>query len=106
MMQTGKRTDGPGWLLMVVVLLFSGCAGFPENGADDRHQQDSADAVRLKAVLLDAPDLAGSAIDVSISEDRVLLEGFVETDSQRQRAEELVRQHSDGRQVSNRIQVK
>ncbi|GGY65783.1 BON domain-containing protein [Marinobacter zhanjiangensis] len=93
------------WLNVVLVsgmIVFSGCAGF----AGENTQQDAAEAVRLKAVLLEAPDLAGSAIDVTVSEDRILLEGFVEKATQRQRTEDLVREHSEIDQVSNRIEVK
>lgn len=51
--------------LMLGLLLVSGCTVF--NGElSSRQQQDSAEEVRLKAVLLEAEDLAGSAIDITI----------------------------------------
>lgn len=92
-------------LLLWLVVFFSGCAGFPGEGSGNA-QQDSAEAVRLKAVLLEAEDLAGSAIDVTVKDDRILLEGFVEKSAQRQRAEDLVREHSDIDRVTNHIEVK
>lgn len=96
------RTDWCILLLFLWLIGVSGCAGF--SGANT--QQDSAEAVRLKAVLLEAPDLAGSAIDITVDEDRILLEGFVEKKSQRQRAEALVREHSEIDRITNHIQVK
>lgn len=91
--------------LMLWLMLVSGCTVF--NGElSDMQRQDSAEEVRLKAVLLEAGDLAGSAIDITIDGDEILLEGFVETTTQRQRAEDLVRENSKLDAVSNQIVVK
>lgn len=91
--------------LMLGLLLVSGCTVF--NGElSSRQQQDSAEEVRLKAVLLEAEDLAGSAIDITIDGGEILLEGFVETTTQRQRAEDLMRENSKLDAVSNQIVVK
>jgi len=67
---------------------------------------DTAEEVRLKAVLLEADDLAGSAIDITVSQGVIVLQGFVETELQRTRAEDLMREYSDLDDVSNRIEVK
>ncbi len=89
--------------LMLWLVLVGGCAGFDGAGMAS---QDTEEAVRLKAVLLEADDLAGSAIDITINEGKVLLEGFVETATQRQRAEDLVRENSKLDDVTNQIIVK
>ncbi|MEP1213968.1 MAG: BON domain-containing protein [Marinobacter sp.] len=89
--------------LVLWLMLVSGCATIDGSGMAE---QDAAEAVRLKAVLLEADDLAGSAIDVTIHEDEILLEGFVETTAQRQRAEDLVRKNSELNSVTNEIVVK
>lgn len=89
--------------LMLWFMLVSGCTVFDGSGMA---KQDTAEAVRLKAVLLEADDLAGSAIDITIDEGEILLEGFVETTAQRQRAEDLVRENSKLDNVSNQIEVK
>ena len=101
---TTMKTDGR--YLVLCLALVTGCAGFDGRPPTDVPRQDSAEAVRLKAVLLEAEDLAGSAIDITIDQGRILLEGFVETASQRQRTEELVRENSDMDDVTNRIKVK
>ena len=89
--------------LVLWLMLVSGCATIDGSG---KAEQDAAEAVRLKAVLLEADDLAGSAIDITIDEGEILLEGFVETTAQRQRAEDLVRENSKLDNVSNQIEVK
>lgn len=106
MTPTMMRADWRSILLLLCLLVISGCAGLSGDGPVSDGQQDSTEAVRLKAVLLEAEDLAGSAIDVTVGDDRILLEGFVETDSQRERAEDLVREHADMDRVTNRIEVK
>ncbi|MDK8465229.1 BON domain-containing protein [Marinobacter sp. SS13-12] len=89
--------------LVLWLMLVTGCSVFDGSGMAT---QDTAEAVRLKAVLLEAEDLAGSAIDITIVEGEILLEGFVETTTQRQRAEDLVRENSKLDGVSNQIVVK
>lgn len=92
-------------LVLFSLIFVVGCSGFggplPESAVND-----SAEAVRLKAVLLEAQELAGSAIDITINRGTVLLEGFVETASQRSRAEDLVRESSELDEISNRIEVR
>ncbi|MCR8915496.1 BON domain-containing protein [Marinobacter panjinensis] len=89
--------------LVLWLTLVSGCSVFDGSGMAT---QDTAEAVRLKAVLLEADDLAGSAIDITIVEGEILLEGFVETTTQRQRAEDLMRENSKLDGVNNQIVVK
>ena len=89
--------------LVLWIGLVSGCAGFGSNGISGQGTQEE---VRLKAVLLEAEDLAGSAINITIDEGTVLLEGFVETSTQRERAEDLMRENSNLNDISNQIIVK
>lgn len=91
-------------LLMLSLLV--GCADAPVNESARLEQQDSLAAVQIKARLLEAPDLAGSAIDVDLKSDRAILRGFVETSEQRKRAEAIARDHSKVKAVDNKITVK
>lgn len=90
---------------MLWLLLVTGCAGFDGEPATDIPRQGTPEEVRLKAVLLESEDIAGSAIDITIDQGRIVLEGFVETAAQRQQAEGLMRDSSD-MDVTNRITVK
>ncbi len=89
--------------LVLWLTLVSGCTSF---GGSGMAKQDTVEEIRLKAILLETEDLAGSAINITVDEGQVLLEGFVETATQRQRAAELVRENSSLDDVSNRITVK
>lgn len=99
-----KRGEWMGLLLAAALL--AGCADTPINESARLENQDSPQAVRIKALLLEEPDLAGSAIDVDMHNDRVILEGFVETEGQRERAEAIARDQGSGSEVENRITVK
>ncbi|MBW6393083.1 BON domain-containing protein [Billgrantia antri] len=92
----------PGLLLLVL----AACTVAPVNETARLEQQDSLAAVQIKARLLEAPDLAGSAIDVDLAGDRAILTGFVETEEQRERAATLTREQDGVAQVDNRITVK
>ncbi|MGM0569395.1 BON domain-containing protein [Marinobacter sp.] len=92
--------------LILAACLLAGCATTDSGQFSESSSQDTSAEVRLKSVLLEDDDIAGSAIDVTIDGERIVLEGFVEDDSQRQRAEQLVREHGDVSDVDNRIEVK
>lgn len=95
------------WIgLVLAATLLASCADTPINESARLANQDSPQAVRIKALLLEEPDLAGSAIDVDMRNDRVILEGFVETEDQRERAEAIARDQGSGSEVENRITVK
>lgn len=95
------------WLvLFLVTLLLTGCAGFLANESAELSSQDAPEAVRITAALLDEPGLAGSAIDVQFEKGRVTLSGFVETQEQRQRAEQIARQQEGVTEVINNIEIK
>lgn len=86
--------------------LLVGCTATPVNESARLDQQDSPDAIQIKAWLIEAPDLAGSAIDVDLEGDRAILNGFVETSQQRDRAEAITQDHERVKTVENNITVK
>lgn len=91
---------------LLLVGIVAGCADAPVNESARLGQQDSLEAVQIKARLLEAPDLAGSAIDVDLEGDRAILSGFVETEEQRERAADIARDQDRVKTVDNRITVK
>lgn len=91
---------------VLITGLLVGCADTPVKESARLEQQDSAEAVQIKARLLETSDLAGSAIDVDLEGDRAILNGFVETSQQRERAEAIARDHEKVNAVENNITVK
>lgn len=91
---------------LLVLALITGCASPMGDESATLGQQDSVAAVRIKASLFEAEGLAGSAIDVDLKNGRVVLDGFVETQAQREQAEAIARRHKEVIEVENRITVK
>jgi osmotically-inducible protein OsmY len=83
-----------------------GCASPWPNESADLSAQDSATALRVKAALIDAPELAGAAIDVTMEDGRARLAGFVETAEQRRLAERIAGREDGVDGVINDIVVK
>lgn len=91
---------------LIVLWLLTGCAAFTANEAAELSRQDEPEALRIKAALLDEPDLPGAAIHVQFEQGRVILSGFVETAEQSQLAERIARQQEAVTDVVNDIEVK
>ena len=75
---------------VLALMLSLNCSGL-DNQASPVNSNDTAREARLRAVLLEADDLAGSAINVTVKQGTIEL---------------LMREHSDLADVSNRIEVK
>lgn len=93
-------------LLLFLAILASGCAGFMGQGSAGWDEQAAPEAVRIKALLIEAPDLAGSAIAVEFNQGVVTLGGFVANEEQRRRAAALVSEQGGVTRVVNDIVVK
>lgn len=93
-------------IVMGFVLLLAACATPWQNESADLDNQDSQTALAIKAALIEAPGLAGSAIDASFANGRVTLTGFVETQEQRDRAVDLAREQTGVEAVVDEIVVK
>lgn len=91
---------------LLLLGLLTACASPSVKETSGLGRQDSRGAVALKASLLAAPGLAGAAIDVTVEAGKVVLTGFVETDAQRQRAADIVREQSGDVEIDNRLTVK
>lgn len=93
-------------LMLFLTVLISSCAGFMGQGPAGWDEQAAPEALRIKALLMEAPDLAGSAIAVEYQQGQVTLGGFVATEEQRRRAESIAREQDDVDEVTNNIEVK
>lgn len=93
-------------IVLVLLLCIGGCQSLWSDESARPSAQGTPEAVRIKALLLEQPDLAGSAIDVEFDAGRVTLTGFVETTEQRRQAEAVAAGQDDVDEVDNRIEVK
>lgn len=93
-------------ILLIALMFISGCQSLWNVESSRPAAQAATEAVRIKALFLEEPDLAGSALHVEFDAGRVLLSGFVERQDQRQRAEDIAAAQDDVDEVVNRIVVK
>ncbi len=97
------------WILgyLIVMVGISGCAGLLSTESVERaSEEDVILAMKIKAKLIEAPELSAAPIHVEASSGIVVLSGFTETDAQRQLARSIAEKTRDVKQVDNRIQVK
>ena len=92
--------------IVVVSVFIAACASPWGNESAEMESQDSPEALRIKTALIEAPGLAGSALDVRYEDGRVHLSGFVETTDQRNRAEAIAHEQEGVTEVVNDITVK
>lgn len=77
-----------------------GCAGF------GRHVDDAAITTKVKAALIGAPDVSGTAISVETYRGNVQLSGFVDSAVKAQRAVELASRVEGVSEVTDKMSVK
>lgn len=97
------------WLsFLLLVVTLSGCAGLfsSRGGVEEKPREDVVMAMKVKAALIENPQLRAAAIEVEASHSRIRLSGFVETDSQRQLAGNVASQVDGVTAVINDIEVK
>lgn len=93
-------------IMLLVLPSLTSCQSLWRLSSAQPSAQGTAEAVRIKALLMEAPDLAGAAIDVEFDAGRAMLRGFVERPEQRRRAAAIAAGHRNVDEVVNRIEVK
>jgi len=84
----------------------SGCAATPTKASTGEYIDDSVITTKVKAALLKNDSTPGSAIKVETFKGVVQLSGFVDTELQKTRAEEVSRGIVGVQNVVNNITVK
>lgn len=85
-----KLIQGISLLTVLGFCAFSiGCAGNSREQSTGEYIDSAAIGTKVKAALLDDPDMKGSDINVDVFKRNVILKGVVLSDFQRRRAEEL-----------------
>lgn len=92
-------------VLMAGALVLGGCAGLSPDRVVPEEQQDAVLATRVKAKLIEERSLDAAAIRVISDAGTVTLDGFVDSQSQKERAASLVRDVPGVVSVDNQLQV-
>ena len=100
-----------GWMLSVFLALsLIGCAGGGMSSGSDRsvgeRTEDQALETRVKAALVQAKDVSGTAIQVEVLRSEVQLSGFVKSKAEMQKAIEAARSVSGVKNVINKMSIR
>ncbi|MEQ8660617.1 MAG: BON domain-containing protein [Gammaproteobacteria bacterium] len=100
-----SRCIARGAAIGAVVALLSGCATAPSPQPPPAHTRMMAAA---KAALARAPSLEAAAIDVTVEQGALTLDGFVASKQQRERAARVAATGAgvELEQVANRLRIK
>jgi osmotically-inducible protein OsmY len=92
-------------MLALACAVLGGCAATATNRSTGEVIDDKAIAANVKSALLASPDTDGLNIDVEVDRNKVQLNGFVDTQSQVDRAGEIARSTSGVASVENNLRV-
>jgi hyperosmotically inducible periplasmic protein len=91
---------------LALVAGVSGCAGDRYNQSTGEHIDDRATSSRVKSALSSDPDYKYPGVNVTTFKGTVQLSGFVDSRTQKNRAEDIAKTVSGVREVKNSITVK
>lgn len=100
------KEAGKIWLVIIISVGLFACAGSDTRQSTGEYIDDAAITSKVKSRLLSADDVSGLAVEVETYKGVVQLSGFVDSDAEKRRAEDLAEEVSGVRSVRNDIQVK
>lgn len=95
-------------LLMVglIASALAACAGTPTRESTGQYIDDALITAKVKGKLVESSDVGALAVNVETFRGTVQLSGFVNSESERRKAEELAREVHGVKYVMNDIQLK
>jgi len=90
----------------MVIMGIWGCAGSRTSTSTGEYIDDSAIATKAKTALLADEEVSGMQVEVEAFKGVVQLSGFVDSQAQAQKAEQIVRAIDGVKEVKNSIVVK
>lgn len=91
-------------LITCVMLITTGC-GSVTREIEQTSANTAAMEISVKRALIDAEDIDAAAVAVTFAEDTITLRGFVGSQSEKDRAEELAKANSGATPVINFLEV-
>ncbi|HUC86145.1 MAG TPA: BON domain-containing protein [Candidatus Acidoferrales bacterium] len=88
------------------ITTFTGCAGDQYNRSTGQYIDDKSLAMRVHSALNDNPDYKFSDVNVDCFRGTVQLSGFVNTQDQKSKAVEIVKNVQGVKDVENKMAVK
>jgi osmotically-inducible protein OsmY len=83
-----------------------GCGGTPNKESTGELMDDSVITTKVKTALISDKKVSGTSISVETFKGRVLLSGFVKSESERTQAETAARSVAGVKEVNNKIEVR
>lgn len=92
--------------MMVMGLVLAGCAGGPNERSTGERIDDAAVLTKVKTALINDPVISGMQIDVDVHKGTVILNGAVDSESVKKKAEDTVRGVGGVRAVDNKLVIR
>jgi osmotically-inducible protein OsmY len=96
----------PAFVLAMTLLMTTGCASTPKSEGTGEYLDDSVITSKIKAQLLNAPDMSSNQISVESYKGIVLLSGFVTTSANIGQAVDIARQTTGVKSVRNEMRLR
>jgi osmotically-inducible protein OsmY len=96
----------PAFVLAMTLLMATGCASTPKSEGTGEYLDDSVITSKIKAQLLDAPDLKSFQISVESYKGIVMLSGFVTSPANIAQAVDIARQTTGVKSVKNEMRLR
>jgi osmotically-inducible protein OsmY len=93
-------------IVLTAASILAACAGSPTQESTGEYIDDVALTTKVKTKLLSSPETSGTAITVETFKGTVQLSGFVDTETEKMRAGEIVAAIQGVNEVDNKITVK
>jgi len=91
---------------VLIVGLATACSATGDSESTGQYIDSSVITAKVKAALIDDPDVNALQVEVETYKDRVLLSGFVDSEEERQKAAQVAASIDGVREVENNIEVK
>ncbi|MDD5410805.1 MAG: BON domain-containing protein [Methylobacter sp.] len=94
------------FFIALTLMTAAGCASTPKQEGTGEYVDDSVITTKVKAELLNEPNLSSGSVNVETYKGEVQLSGFVNSRAESHRAVEIARSVKGVKSVKNSIQIK